>query len=72
MSVSPAVGVDKEQIYQWVKDLLSSETEIRETALAELSRKREVGITFNVKAIIRVYLNCEGGVLFSVVNCTSP
>lgn len=41
MSVSPAVGVDKEQIYQWVKDLLSSETEIRETALAELSRKRE-------------------------------
>ena len=50
MSVSPAVGVDKEQIYQWVKDLLSSETEIRETALAELSRKREVGDNFQCQS----------------------
>ena len=32
--------VDREQIYQWILELASSET--RETALLELSKKREV------------------------------
>lgn len=32
-------GVDREKIYQWINDLSSLET--RETALLELSKKRE-------------------------------
>ena len=32
-------GVDREKIYQWINDLASLET--RETALLELSKKRE-------------------------------
>ena len=40
MASSPKASVDREQIYQWVQNLLNPET--REQSLAELSKKREL------------------------------
>lgn len=65
-------GVDRDKIYQWINDLSSLET--RETALLELSKKRETvqdlaPMLWNsfgtIAALLQVNIDCNCFIIFS-------